>query len=311
MNNHYSLYSSTPFKVSVGSRTFYVHADAASNKSRPFERLINGFMKEASEGTAKLEGVTPDTFDRFLQWAYKGYYTAPAPSIHEMEEDSTDDNGKERVYDEKEQHLEVEEEATMKSIPPIPEEPERPPSHWSHKNGKKKTKPGKRGMFDGWRETTTSPESTPASRQSLKESFIECKPIQRRHSIDIPQPRSNKDKGEDYTEVFLCHAHIYVFAERYDIQELKLLALEELHETLAIFTLFEERTRDIVALLQYAYANTVKLSYIDNELRSLLADYIGFEMATLMKDPEFKNVMIEDGGDMLGDFMAMVAKRIH
>ena len=40
-------------------------------------------MKEKEQGYAILEEVTPDTFDRFLQWIYQGYYTAPQPILVE------------------------------------------------------------------------------------------------------------------------------------------------------------------------------------------------------------------------------------
>ena len=35
------------------------------------------------QGYAILEEVTPDTFDRFLQWIYQGYYTASQPILVE------------------------------------------------------------------------------------------------------------------------------------------------------------------------------------------------------------------------------------
>ena len=89
-------------------------------------------------------------------------------------------------------------------------------------------------------------------------------------------------------------------------QPLKTLAFEELHSTLAVYTLYHERTGDIIALLRYVYANTSG----GEGLRTLLSDYVGCEMRVLMKDEEFKDLMIENGGPLLQDFMKMVIKRI-
>jgi hypothetical protein len=47
------------------------------------------------------------------------------------------------------------------------------------------------------------------------------------------------------------------------------------------------------------------------DIRSLLRDYIGYEMGVLMEDDEFKVLMIEDQGALLADLMEMVAKRIN
>jgi hypothetical protein len=93
-------------------------------------------------------------------------------------------------------------------------------------------------------------------------------------------------------------------------QPLKSLALEELHNTLAIYTLYRRRTGDIVALLRYVYANTGVITRGGDDLRTLLRDYIGYEMGVLMKDKEFQDLMLEDGGPLLRDFMKMVAKRV-
>ncbi|KAI9743440.1 MAG: hypothetical protein M1835_002891, partial [Candelina submexicana] len=46
------------------------------------------------------------------------------------------------------------------------------------------------------------------------------------------------------------------------------------------------------------------------DLQGLLRNYVGYEMSVLMKDEDFKVLMIEDGRSLLHDFMKMAAKRI-
>ena len=92
---------------------------------------------------------------------------------------------------------------------------------------------------------------------------------------------------------------------------MKTLALEELHETLATYTLYRGRTGDILALLRYVYANTGQSARGGEDLRMLLRDYLGYKMSDLMKDGQFKVLIVEDGGPLLEDFIKMVAKRIN
>lgn len=95
-----------------------------------------------------------------------------------------------------------------------------------------------------------------------------------------------------------------------DIQPLRILAIENLRGTLERFTLHKERTGDIVKLLRYIYRNTGESKPGVEDLRTLLTLYIGIEMDILMKDESFKNLMIEEGGPLLKDFMSAVRRRI-
>ena len=42
----------------------------------------------------------------------------------------------------------------------------------------------------------------------------------------------------------------------------------------------------------------------------MLTAYMSYEMDTLIKDSRFKELMFEDGGALLGEFMKAVEKRI-
>jgi hypothetical protein len=258
------------------------------------DRMINGQMAEAQKGFAVLEEVDEGTFARFVEWAYKGYYTAAAFEVEASSPASPVPSNKEEC-----ETTEWAEEPQAEEAPPA--EPtgygfatEEPLTDltWGKPKQEKKIKRGK-------------------TSQELKESFLRRKYDVRREVISIPPSRANRGVHEDYTEVFLSHARLYVFAEKYDIQPLKKLALEEIHSTLAIYTLHRQRTGDIVALLRCVYADTGATPRGGEDLRTLLRDYIGYEMRVLMKDEEFIDLMLDDAGPLLRDFMKMVAKRIN
>ena len=78
---------------------------------------------------------------------------------------------------------------------------------------------------------TTSVFGQPPARhakEAMKEAFLELQlggPDNERHPWAA---RANSAPSEDYTNVFLSHAHVYALAEQFDIQPLKRLALRNL-----------------------------------------------------------------------------------
>ena len=126
----------------------------------------------------------------------------------------------------------------------------------------------------------------------------------------LPQPRRNKDEYEDYTEVFLCHAYLYVFADKYDIQLLKVLALEELHATLNIFTLYPERVKDVVTLLHYVYSNARQQANETEDLRILMNQYVEYEIDEILKDDCLGDRLVGTEGAILGDIFKILRKRL-
>ncbi len=241
--------------------------------------MINGHLSEAQQGFAILEDVDEGTFVRFIRWAYNRDYPAPE---HTLVESSNEASAQRPTTETSKDACSFDDDLVWGS--------------WSTKKGKKKKNTGQ----------------SSSSKGSLRESFIiQYDLLSLGHSVDpsIPGPRGNRTPEEDYTEVFLGHARMYVFAEKYDIQPLKTLALLKLHHTLSIFTLFPERVGDIMTLLKYVYANTAEAIDGTEDIRTMLAHYVGCEMETLTKDGEIKDLML-DNGDMLGDFLKMFALRI-
>lgn len=233
--------------------------------------MINGHLSEAHQGFAVLEEVEKDTFVRFIRWVYSKDYPALQHTVI------------------------VEPPSSSETTQPKPPDPDDDWGFWGTTKKKKK----KKG------------EAEKGGSGSLKETFIS-------HQYDLeetwnanppPAPRSNKGSEEDYSGVFLCHAKLYVFAEKYDIQPLKKLALKKLHQTLAIFTLYMERVGDITTLLKYVYANTSESKPDVDDIRSMLAHYIGFEMETLHKEGEIKE-MLSENNEMLDDFLCMFAQKV-
>lgn len=326
-----SYFTSAPFPFTVEGEPFYVHPRLISRLSKPLAGLIENHLgsEKKRDYNSCPKDVSAATFDRFLEWAYKGFYTQPSPTIDSK-------IGREVEGDTEHAPRPTTSEDTGPDIPVI-EEPLAPPStgNWhrdtrwgigkedpefqdvptpapapdadyGYYGTKKKSKKGLAKTPFGEME---APEPAPSQRDELKKAFCGLKLSVPPRPKDQRSPRKNLDAGEDYTKIFLCHAELYVFAVQNEIEGLRTLALHKLHAVLAGFKLYQERTGDIIALLGYSYAKTKSPDSGKEPLRELLASYVAFEMDTLMLDKAFEDLM-RDGSDILSDYMSSVLKRI-
>ncbi|MCJ1424987.1 hypothetical protein MMC29_002875 [Sticta canariensis] len=293
VNADESALASSVFEFIVDGSPLYIHAGLIALHSIPLNRMINGPMSEAQKGCATLQDVDRGTFIRFIQWAYTGKYFAP-----EFRQDWPP-------------------KAPLPEAP-LPEAEASPPEPPTALKKKKKSKSGmahqcawpNQFMEQSFGECDQFMEQPFGEREDdKKSSFVKLR-------YDVPAisfgdpPRANRGPREDYSDVFLSHARIYVFADKYDIEPLQKLALKNLHQTLTAFTLYPERCGDVIALVSYSYANTADRGAGVESLRTLLMHYMGLEMATLAKDKGFKALLLENQGAVLGDFLSMVVERV-
>ncbi|CAO1602573.1 hypothetical protein XANCAGTX0491_006181 [Xanthoria calcicola] len=302
-----NVYTSPPFRFIVEGTTFYIHAALVSQHSRSLDRMINGDMSETQKGYAVLEEDDQGTFGRFAEWVNKGYYTSGEVIDRSLDESTSEKslvvNGEcEKRMESPAEGLRPDEVLVVEDE--LPRAVFEPTASWNAQE------PSDFGFVTSPRSLKQKRKISLTPRMQLKESFIQRKTVIRQENSSVPAPLPNQSPQEDYTDVFLSHAQLYVFAEKYDIKTLKQLALENLHASLAIYTLYKERTGDIVDLLRYVYANTSETVDDVEDLRTLLTLYMGYEMDTLMQDEDFRDLMVADGGPLLADFMRMVMKRI-
>lgn len=231
--------------------------------------MINGPMMEAHQGKATLEDVDSDTFLRFVQWLYHGYYDVGGPLQLRQPNDVRSLN-----------------DSTYSNVSPM--------LVHSHMLRNDDSAVVERSIF--------------VYDSKVKKNISQGQYTVHKAKKNSSQPRPNRHHEEDYSEVFLGHARLYVFADKYDIENLKVLAREELHATLAVFTMYQQRTSDAVALLRYIYANTAETKSGVEDLRSLMTGYIGAEIETLIKDKDLEALMSEDAS-MLADIMEVVRSK--
>ena len=271
-------------------------------------------MLEAKEGCALLEHVDEQTFVRFSQYAYTGDYLAADPDIlldssmiasaQPPSSEAPIDDGIEGRSPPGPSSPQL---ARLATVPP---EPVLNPvvanyDNWgfSIPQNKKKKKKAKLAWSD---EDTPVPQVSQSKRSKLWDEF---KNIGYTISMPTVQPRKNSEPCEDYTEVFLCHARLYVFADKYDVGPLRQLSLHKLQRTLADFALYDQRLHDIVQLIRYSYSNTTDHTGSIDDLRLLVVRYSACMVDELSQSAEFQ-LILEETGALGRDLIKEMLKRL-
>ncbi|KAL7786360.1 hypothetical protein V8C37DRAFT_412557 [Trichoderma ceciliae] len=111
-------------------------------------------------------------------------------------------------------------------------------------------------------------------------------------SNDFLMPAKSNSINEDYTDTFLSHARLCMFAESYYITDLMHISLNELHNLLVAFNLFNERVNDIVTLICCCYDNASP-----RPLRELVTLYAACKMKQLWLSKHFQK-LVETHGEL-------------
>lgn len=265
-------------------------------------------MLEAKEGCAFLEDVDEQTFVRFSEYAYVGDYTTAEPEIF-LDSSMTENtevgvNGATAASDEDGLPLRKNYDfgSVIELVEPSIAYADPIEDEWGFEASKKKSK--KKAAFV---DNSTEPP-VPQSKKSILWDSFKSKLYTTSHPSF--QPRKNRKACEIYTPVFLSHARLYVFAEKYDIRPLKNLSLHKLQRTLSEFNLYLERVGDVVELLQYIYENTGEHENgkVD-DLRSLVAHYTACVVEKLAENDEFQG-LLERAGSFVRDLIKRITERL-
>ncbi|KAG5938887.1 hypothetical protein E4U53_007925 [Claviceps sorghi] len=101
----------------------------------------------------------------------------------------------------------------------------------------------------------------------------------------------------DYSDFFIAHAKVFVFADYYGVDGLADLAMQKLHAALSGFRLSRERLDDVLALMRFCYERPAP-----ERLKSMVASYVAGIVDSATPRDCFREVFRERG-----DFAADVA----
>lgn len=274
----HSIVHSRIFEFVVGHEktSFKIHSSAVAEQSDVLNNLINGAMIEAQVGRVVWEDLSVNTFVRFIQFAYLGDYRTPA-SIPMMEL-----NG-----------------AVTLAAPAAPV--------FTFQLGKSPIIPAGTSFGDPFG-TMKNPFKDQTSTTKAEEIPTKTREEQVFKNLDYParvpaveffkscKPQPNRP-NDDFTPVFMAHAELYVFAEKYGIKILKQTTLHKLHKTLAIYTINSGNIRAIVELIRYTFSeeNTLDQENHVDDLRELVFAYVESQLKVIGKCEQFL-ALLEEGG---------------
>lgn len=301
-----------------------LHSDAVARHSTASNALVNA-MRAATSRTEDLLDTDPETFVRFSEFAYTGDYTPP--DFEEVPDEPTEiagtaDNAEPADLDlptrSSLNHNDLTVADTVPDDYPARTEPPAVTDHsdwdswaFSSRGGKKK----KKSSAVLW--STASPlppipaPEAPAPRRVLpprlqdliRETRYE-RPAPREESTLHAQMIANENPNENFSPVFLGHAKVYVFAEKYDIKQLSDLALYKLSTTLSAFTIFESRFGDIADLVRFTYGNTNDYVESVDSLRKLVVQYVAKVSGQLAEDTFLE--LLAEGGEFVKDLWVVM-----
>ena len=250
-------------------------------------------MAEAAEGVATIEDIDEDTFARFCDYVYqRSYQEAPPSSTGQILfgpfeprdfEESGEDSDEEYIDEASTDEASTDEEDSDEEES---DEKEAEDDSWVIKQ---------RGFI------------VPPNREEAWQRFLSLK-----YNVDEKAVELGPDISplENYTETFLSHAKLYVFADRYDVEHLRQLCLHELHKTLRRLTIYPTRAADVASLLEYVYAHTPdRVGEID-QLRSLVVQYICCCVEFVFQDETFQEV-IKGENSAFVDLMKHLTQRLE
>ncbi|KAI1086586.1 hypothetical protein F5B19DRAFT_130261 [Rostrohypoxylon terebratum] len=272
--------ASKPFRFLVGpdKKEFFMHTELIARISMPLSALVNGEWKESLEGVVELPETDEKTFVRFCEFAYTGDYKAAEPPVLPKVEKSSIDSS--QGLNKKKKKKRYAEQATadfgLGSFPAPPPSP---------------------------------PPPLPPGRDSMWKEFMD--------GINDGLDKSQKDSSNigpsaNCSEVLLCHAQLYVFADCYAIYDLMRLCTQRLRCALGSFDLHsggelnQARVADVVQLIDLLFRNTRG----KDEVRGLLATYMACKVEDLWTNTYFHNVL-ESSGEVSKALIGQLMRRLN
>ena len=139
--------------------------------------------------------------------------------------------------------------------------------------------------------------------------------------VDLPMKWSLPQPGHllheyEASDDLVEHAKLAVFADKWDVQGLEKLAIQNLYKDLATYAPTSENISQLLDLIAYTWENTRDDTGNDDErsarvltLRGLIVAYVEDTAAELSKIAGFADFLREHGEFAQPVFMRLVAKR--
>ncbi|KAG6078060.1 hypothetical protein E4U16_001690 [Claviceps sp. LM84 group G4] len=265
------IFTSQPCKFVIGQAKteIFLHSELVKRESEPLGRIIDISFAEGQKGYVLLRDDDVRTVSAFAQYLYTGTYRLPL--------DIPAPNGRDELY--------------------------------GKANYEDKARQWRRPRNSLWRRFIQSEEyqnEAYSSDSYMNPYEASCKTWLETDDIDEPCFNTgNMDK--DYSELFISHAKIFIFAQFYDVEALMRLSMRRLHRALCGFGLSRERIGDVLALIRYCYDRPGP-----EKLKKMVAMYSAAIVNSQVSDvvAECFPGLLRERGDFAADMAWFLACRV-
>ncbi|KAG6108785.1 hypothetical protein E4U13_006307 [Claviceps humidiphila] len=265
------IFTSQPCKFVVGQAKteIFLHSELVKRESEPLGRIVDISFAEGQQGYVLLRDDDVATVSAFAQYLYTGNYRLPL--------DTPAPNGGDESY--------------------------------RRANHEDKARQWRRPRNSLWRRFIQSKEYKNQAHSS--DSYMipyetSCKTWPETDDIDEPY-FNTEDMDKNYSELFISHAKIFVFAQYYGVEALMGLSMRRLHKALCGFGLSRERIGDILALIRYCYDRPGP-----EKLKKMVASYSAAIVNSQVSDvvAECFQGLLRERGDFAADMAWFLACRV-
>ena len=270
-----------------------VHEEAIASQSPALEALMRGKMSESASRVVTWGDIDRATFARFAQFAYTGDYSVPKMIV------------KGHVHQQKQFEKEKEVENGIWSVAkPLPYE-----SSWdAFSSASKKDKKKMKSAQFTFGETLRSAQTTDSTRFDKSHVYALLQPRSKFADSCDPEIIDGPEEN-NITEALLSHTSLYILAEKWGIDSLKMLTLFKLHKTLSMLEIDFPKVPHIMELVRHGYAGTPDLETGIDDLRDLLCQYVAANVKVMSEHEHFL-ALIQDGGTFVRDLWKRVLPRV-
>ena len=297
-----SHFSSPVFTIFAGTdrKTLYAHASVLS-RSDTLRVLVQGDWKDSKDRQINLEEWDEETVARLLEYLYTNDYSSPLPHAKTLETASVG-------------HSNTAQDSKVVASKAMS------PSELSNSNTTALTvcsmpsyltiSTGFLGLHDAIcsqdREVLTELDNI----TFLDEFAPIYKPSNCQRTDFVDWCKSSRVKGQSYSysEAMMSHAKVYALANHAILLCLKQLAHRRLADAMIFLgsrrRLEPATSAEIADLARYIYANTDKLTSVQEPLRNLVSSFIAITIHKL--DTAVIDSLMEEGGDCAVDVVSKI-----
>ena len=309
-----SVFCGGTFHFDVSGTRFTVHHRLVARHSHPLKAMMDNGMLESQLGSAPLQDAHVNTFARFVEWMYTGDYNAappekPPPSSPPSPEN--DEKGSDELDVGKVEDAPVEEAQDYASLSDVAApEPDAVLLNglWRTPTLPRERKKAKKRRSYSYSEPPAEPPGPDPSTPKLPmpTSDVISAPSLPTNSMFVP----DSNWSLDYLPLLLSHIHLYVFADKYDIQALQELAARRLDEALDHFPYFDGSATNIADLIHYVYDHTLEDEGEQDILRNIVTIFAADNIKVLNSSAEFHD-LLKSGGAFSSAVVSKMSERLQ